>query len=353
MPISSVDDLIVDQPPGQAHDAILQLLNRQVGDTFFSADAFSNAEAWNGIPIIYAKEHPDMEAFETDPEAELRRLRETTGRRADIVGHISDARIETTGHPKLMGKMELTPDPEVFQLIEAGTISPSTGFWCDVDAGSLKGSAVPNHVLIFEEDLVNQPRDRGAVILNKCRNMTAFTNEGKVLSGKNQSRLNEILQAFKSFVEELGAGNSTEQTQPEPVKNKEPDPVTNKMTDELIASKDAEIAKLKDQISLLTTEKEGFANKIAEIETASKEAAWTALKNKLPPGLIHKPEDEAAARDLFESDPFAFTNKLLDLKIEQPKGEHGQEFVNKDETDEEKANRILNVSFNIPGRLHS
>ena len=77
-------------------------------------------------------------------------------------------------------------------------------------------------------------------------------------------------------------------------------------------------------------DKKLLSDKIADIESASKEAAWQALKNKLPPGMVHKAEDEKATRELFESDPVAFTNKLLEIKAET-KGQSGQQFVNKEE----------------------
>src|SRR5574343_1267223 len=122
MPIPSVDDPVVStvDQSGQAHEAILQLVNRQVGDTFFSADAFEpTVTDWNDVPVVYFDEHPDLAAFETNPDAELQRLSEQYGKPAKLAGRVSNARIETTGHPRLMGDLVLNNDPEVFQLIEA------------------------------------------------------------------------------------------------------------------------------------------------------------------------------------------------------------------------------------------
>lgn len=312
----------------RTHEAILQLLNRQVGDTYFPADSFAEAEAWNSIPIVYAQEHPDLDAFEKDPEKELARIAEKTGKRAEIVGHIANARLETTGHPKLMSDLVLNHDPEVFQLVEAGKLSHSTGFWAKPSDGSLKGPVVPNHLLVFEENESNQPRDRGAVILNKAEagDLVAFTNEGRVMSGKNLTKFQSIMQSLQEFFSEITGGEQVEIKVEEEKPQEEETPVTN-MTDEIVASKDAEITALKEQnVALL--------NKIAEQEKAQKDASWAALKNKLPPGWVHTAEKEAETRNLFETEPVAFANKLLEVRTAPSNPVEGQQFVNKDDAND-------------------
>jgi len=333
-------------PDVRGHETILQQLDREIGEDFFPKESFENATAWNTVPIIFAQEHPDLEAYDKDPAAELARLARETGRRADIVGTPANARIETKGRPRLMGDLNWQADPEIQRLFDEGKLATSTAFWANTKNGSLDGLVRPHHVLLFEEDRKNQPRDKGAVVLNKETDMKAFTNEGRVLSGKNASRLNDIFASLKSFIEEIGGGKPEPEPVDEeekPVENKEPepelkteDPITN-MTEEIIASKDAEIADL--------------TAKLQKIEDASKEAAWQSMKNKLPPGLVHTPELEADTRTLFETDSFAFANKLLDLRAEPTKNEDAAQFVNKDD-DKDKANRILSATPVIPGRNH-
>lgn len=338
-----------EDPSGQTHEAILQLLDRQVGDDFFSSDAFEpTVSKWDGIPIIFSPMHPDLVAFETDPAAELSRIRELTGKRADIVGKIANARIEKAGHPKLMGDLVLNDDPDIADLITAGKLSHSTGFWCGTEGGQLKGSVVPNHLLIFEETPMDQPRDRGAVILNKEK-MVAFTNTGRVLAGKNEGRLRSYLEGLWNLLDDMMGTKPVQVTGEEATQPEETQEPKTNMTDELIASKDAEIAKLKEAAQAMQNKVTEVEKKLSEIEEASKDAAWTVLKNKLPKGLVHTPEKEAETRTLFESDPFAFTNKILDTKMVPPTEEEGAAFTNKeDKNDPVSIGRELRMST---GRL--
>ena len=342
-------------PAVQAHPTILQQLNRKIGDDFFPVESFENVADWESVPVILAQEHPDMVAYDLDPAAELARIAETTGRRADVVGTPTNARIERTGRPRLQADLNWNADPDVQRLFNEGKLGVSTGFWAHTKDNQLDGYVKPHHILLFEEDQSNQPRDKGAVVLNKEMNMKSFTNEGRVLSGKNSTRLNEIFEMLKTFIEEITGGSA-------PVTNQEPSEIVQtyteieektNMVDTEIASKDAEIAELKNKISEMESKNTEYANKIAEIETAQKEAAWQALKNKLPPGMVHTPELEKETRDLFESDPVSFTNKLIDLRVEATKPEAGQEFTNQDPVDPvAQRNAILGRRASIPGTLH-
>jgi len=73
-------------------------------------------------------------------------------------------------------------------------------------------------------------------------------------------------------------------------------------------NKDAEIKKLNDTIIELK-------NSLAKIEQDRKDAAWAALKNKIPPGWIDTPEREAEIRKMAETDPLMFSNKLADHRL--------------------------------------
>lgn len=347
-------------PAVQAHPTILQQLNRKIGDDFFPVESFENVADWESVPVILAQEHPDMVAYDLDPAAELARIAETTGRRADVVGTPTNARIETTGRPRLQADLNWNADPDVQRLFNEGKLGVSTGFWAHTKDNQLDGYVKPHHILLFEEDQSNQPRDKGAVVLNKETNMKAFTNEGRVLSWKNSTRLNEIFEMLKTFIEEITGGQQVTNLAPvDPAASievvqtyTEIEEKTN-MTDTEIASKDAEITDLKAQLQKEQDEKKVLADKIAEIETAQKEAAWQALKNKLPPGMVHTPELEKETRDLFESDPVSFTNKLIDLRVEAAtKPEAGQAFTNQDADPVAQRNAILGRRASIPGTLH-
>lgn len=197
-----------------SHDAILQFLNRVIGDLYFPLESFtSTADQWNGIPIVFAKTHPDLKAFDDDRDRELQRIG------GKIVGFINHAHIVTVGHPRLMGQMVFTDDGQCSQYILQGILSLSTGFWCRTNRkifpATLVGNIRPNHVLVFVEDMRNQPRDQGSIILNKeerkycglgmeavcpsCRTgeivegNEPIENKGKTLSAKYHSRFQKIM----------------------------------------------------------------------------------------------------------------------------------------------------------------
>lgn len=206
-----------------SHDAILQFLNRVIGDLYFPLESFtSTADQWNGIPIVFASVHPDLKAFDEDRDRELTRI---GGR---IVGFIQHAHIVTVGHPRLMGQLIFTDDGQCSQFILKGILSLSTGFWCRtnrrVTPATLVGITKPNHVLVFVEDLKNQPKDQGSIILNKeerkyCGlkkeaaslikeageiveaqgSQEQIGNIGKVISSKNLTRFHKIMSKLQEI----------------------------------------------------------------------------------------------------------------------------------------------------------
>jgi len=146
------------------HTAILQTLNRVIGDVIFPVNPFLEAaQKWDGMPIVYANDHPDMDALTANPIAELQRI---GGRE---VGLVRNPRIEPAGHPRLMADMVIN-DPEVDAGIESGEISLSTGFYAADDGFQITGLVTPNHVLVFKETLLEQPKDQGSGFLNHTSN---------------------------------------------------------------------------------------------------------------------------------------------------------------------------------------
>ncbi len=213
-----------------AHEAILQFLDRDIGGTHFGSEHFENVDDWDGVPIVFADEHPDLDAFAEDPDKELQRIQEKTGRRADIVGNVKDSRLETTGHKRLMGALEFSEDPEIKRLIKSGKLSLSTAFRAPKKDGALDGLVKPNHVLVFEEDSENLPVDKGSVILNKepVDGLYSFCNEGRVISGKNKSKLQKYLEDLWDFLTELSGDEQVTNKVPTNPRGYELDPVSKK-----------------------------------------------------------------------------------------------------------------------------
>lgn len=79
-----------------------------------------------------------------------------------------------------------------------------------------------------------------------------------------------------------------------------------------------------------------FAQKEADLLKATRESQWQKIKNSIPKGLTHKPEDEAKVRTEFESDPYGFAVKLTEFQNTVDTPVEGVEFQNQSELDEVK-----------------
>lgn len=251
------------------HDAILQTLDRAVptddgGQFFYASESFASAGDWDGVPLIFAQDHPKPEDYDADPEAELARIK---GR---VVGEVSGAAIANEGHKRLMCKL-MIDDAEVDDLIAEGRISLSTGFFAhkEEDEHGIRtvGPVKPHHVLLFIEDRTSLPRDLGTGVLNKKGE--------KNMAEEEQGRIEELEAA--------------------------------------LAAKD-------EQIAALAAENEELKARLAEYEQREADNKWSALKNKfVPPGMVAKVEDEKALRDLLAKDPVAFINKVEAVRTEATK----------------------------------
>jgi hypothetical protein len=168
------------------HDAILQVLDRKIGSLYFPKEQFEpTVEKWNGIPLVFAVNHPDLFSIRGNSMEDA--LRKVNGA---IVGEVTDARLDIKGHPKLRAMQKfgfLTASKlyhagkisketfdrtraaleEIEKLLAAGKLSLSTAFLAPDDGMRLTDAVLPDHVLLFPEDLQNVPKDLGAGILNK------------------------------------------------------------------------------------------------------------------------------------------------------------------------------------------
>jgi hypothetical protein len=329
--------------PG-THLAILQSLDRKIGGICFRADQFAESvEDWNGAPVIFAPEHPNLDAYDADPAAELARI---GGR---VVGAVANARIETAGHPRLMGDLPFGGDPEVEQLCADGKLSHSTAFRTrPITNATITSPPRPHHVLVFEEVPGEaMPKDPGAWILN----MTDHTNAGKVISTANAGTLKSAIKAlvglFKDMTgeaEPFFANQEAPVAEPAPADDGPAEPAAAQETpidmnetevaemvqkavaekDVALTQKDAEIANLREQL--------------ATHEQAAKDATWTAIKNTLPVGWTDTADKEQEIRAMAETRPLEFAQKLATMPRPDPTktAEQGAEFANK-EADESLA----------------
>lgn len=166
------------------HDVILERLNQTLhyqdhGDIFYSEQPFLNSiNKWDGIPIIFANEHPDFNAFDDDPNKELKNIK------GAIVGRVTAPKVELTGTSRVEAIFSID-NPVIENLIKEGKIAHSPGFRYQADSKNHLTSVSPHHVLIFIQDAKNQPRDKGAMILNK-EDTDTMTEDGILSDIKNK-----------------------------------------------------------------------------------------------------------------------------------------------------------------------
>jgi hypothetical protein len=307
----------------QLHEAILQTLNRKVGKTYFTAEAFQqNLDAWEGVPLIYAQTHPDLDAVEKDLKSAVESVK---GR---IVGKLHNPRIAVEGHPRLVGDLDWGTDAEVEKLWHEGKLSHSTAFRSTTDGERLVGPVRPNHILLFMEDEKNAPGDGMAVILNK----TDAKGDGILNRLKNWLGNPPSLGNDETPPAEVGVANKEgerEMAEKEleakleamgkeiEVLNKKVSEleVSNKQKDDLVAQKDKAIAELQGVVGT-------YKQKEAD-------ARWEAFKAKMPKGMVHA-EKEAESRKRFDSDPAGLAMEVLDFNQKEKNlpGEEGFEHTN-------------------------
>jgi len=326
-------------------------------------DSFKQSvNAWEGIPVVYANDHPDMKLFSENPTKALEDIKGV------IVGQVSKPYIATDGHPRLMSGITNT-NSDVERLIKGGKASLSTGFIGAADKASKILSVTPNHVLLFKEDSENMPKDHGALILNK-ENYIEFTNRGEIMadetltdkikqpvidlynaiigtdkppnpgadhshnSGTRTTQEVENMEEVDKLSNELTTANKDigEMTSKLEIANKEIGDITTKLE---IANK--EIETNKETITGLETKVKEFEQKEVDALAVKRDEQWAEIKNKLPPGLTHKEDDEKALRGEFDTDPYTFSAKYVGILNQDGRGESGAEFVPGDPDSQEAA----------------
>lgn len=283
------------------HEAILQTLERKVGDIFLPISAFENVDSWKGIPVIYASDHPDMDAWEADPEAELARIK------GKIVGEIERAEIDKVGHPKLKALLSLLDDPEIEAKIKEGKLSLSTGFWAmpskEGELRSISGEIEPQHLLVFDEDLRNIPKDHGSMFLNKKGNDEEVRQLGRRLA-EDPAEVNAVLNRLGSLLDEEKKGK-------EKAEQKESVSMGDEKIDEKMTSLEASLNKVQAEASAKDAVIEGLKVELEAFRQKEKDSEWATVKGLLPIGMVHKDEDEKILREMMDKAPAKFIIEVL------------------------------------------
>jgi len=309
------------------HDALLQTLDRKVGSFYLTVESFAaSVDKWNGIPLIFAKDHPDQVKLTKDLLSEIEKI---GGR---LVGAAADARVETTGHPRLMGQLDFD-DEEADKLWEDGRLSLSTAFSCNLDDNRRTvGPIEPNHILLFEETAKDRPGDPGTFILNKKQG-TAGEEEGIELIDKLKRWVARLI----SNQERSADGETSEGNGETTMNEKEYEQKlasAAKETEELnhkLASKDAEVGNLREAIKTKDVEIAKVQGELAAFNAKLADEKWVAKKAICAPGRVHG-DKEKETRTLYENDKDAFyaqvlSDQLLGFKQKSGTSEEGLTFT--------------------------
>jgi hypothetical protein len=307
------------------HDAIIQTLERHLGydedwyPLYFPTDVYASAlDTVNDARIIFTSGiHPDFDQYEINPE---QAVRDVGGR---FAGYLTNARIDTIGHPTACATLALDSDPDIEQLIKEGklSVSPSVGVTRD-EAGDIIKMKFQN-LLVFPETPGGMavPGDPGTKILNSKKNPKY-----------NPSQIDDNLN-------ENSGSTMTEKTVIETVEKPVIDPAITAQIKEMAAqftafqnkTNDLE-TQLKAKDEALAKEKEAFAQFTAKIEAdkvAAKELEFMGLIHDplFPEGMLKAENAEAELKAEFQASPAQFTRRILSVYAAQNAflGKHGKE----------------------------
>ena len=308
--------------PSSQHQTVFQGLNEEVDwngkKVRYGLENFRGTEPdWAKAKMVYADRHPDPFRMLLDPVGAMKAV---NGR---VVGYAKDLTVKETGQPRLEGTSIFT-DPEVEDLYSQGHLSLSTSFiaFLDGEGTSIKGRVHPNHIYVFDRRKT-KPRDRMAMFLNSEDSM-AENDEVKGLFAK----ILEMLEALGKPPAPAPAGIANTSTGD--------DTRELKMKEQITALENA-LADAKTQVETLKTENKTLKDTVVGFENAqkeaAKEAAWTTIKAKLPVGMLNTDEMAASTRKMFEEQPEAFANAILDLKFKAGTKDQGGEFNNSEDED--------------------
>lgn len=244
-----------------AHDAIIQTLDRSVKGVSYPPELYNDAIKDTSIPLVFADVHPDPYLYETDPEAALQAVK---GRH---VGYATNGHVITEGHPRAMAKLHYD-DSELDSLYNDGKLSLSPAVWrTKNEKGETTGVKLQN-ILLFPEDSIHVPGDKGTFILNQEANMA------------DDNRVEALLK------EQIEAGK------------KELDRVTGEFS-----TFQEENKALKGQVTTFQEENEALKKENTDLKKTildqDKNQDFTAFMEKIPDGMKHTDEQKTALKDKF------------------------------------------------------
>ena len=284
------------------HDLIIQGLNQSLDyggrPVHYPVEPFaSSQDAWNSKKAVYVPDgtHIPTAEFNADPIGSVKKYGGT------IVGDFQNTAVQTAGKARLQSQAFIT-EKSVDDKILSGDILVSSAF----NAGgtnSIEGPVIPSYVLLFDRDKAT-PRDKSTMFLNsEPSEDTDMADEAVIIS-----ELTRDLKEEKSTTERL----NTEA----------------KGMDGQIVELTGTVERLNSEAVDAKTENESLKTQLTEFMNAKSESDWNSIKATLPPGLVAKPEDEKALRELMNTDVHAYTMKIMSVARPDETKKEGTEYTN-------------------------
>jgi len=299
------ESLFIGNPEKNLHDVIIQGLDQSLEysgqQVEYPIEPFlASQNAWDGVPAIYVPngKHIPTAAFNGNPKTAL----EEYG--GEIVGTFENTKVLTAGKPRIQSQARITNE-QIEAKIQAGSIRLSSAFNAS-GTNSIQSPVIPSYVLLFDKDAAT-PRDKTSMFLNsEPSEETDMADEAVKIS-----ELNRDLKEEKATTERL----NTEA----------------KGLDGQIVELTGTVERLNSEAVDAKTENESLKTQLTEFMNAKAESDWNTLKaSSIPKGLVAKPEDEKALRELMNTDVHAFYGKIMSVARPDETKKEGTEFTNTD-----------------------
>jgi len=299
----NTESTFIGNPEKNLHDVILQGLDQSLEysgqKVNYPVDPFrTSQDDWNGIKAVYVPsgKHIPTAAFNSNPKEAL----EAYG--GKIVGEFQNSQVITAGKARLQSQAHITDD-EIEAAIMEGKISLSSAFNA-AGTNAIQSPIIPSYVLLFDKDVAN-PRDKTSMFLN-----TENTSEDTDMADEavKISELKRDLSDEKATTERLNTETKAQDAQ--------------------IVELTGTVERLNSEAIDAKTENESLKTQLTEFMNAKAESDWNALKATLPPGLVAKPEDEKALRELMNTDVLAYTMKIMSVTRPDETKKEGTEYNN-------------------------
>ena len=297
----NTDSTFIGNPGKGIHDVILQGLDQSLNyagqQVNYPVEPFKASQgAWDGVPAVYVPsgKHIPTAAFNSNPKEAL------AAYGGKIVGQFQNSKVITAGKARLQSQAHISDDGIEAAIME-GKIRVSSAFNA-AGTDAIQSPIIPSYVLLFDKDVAS-PRDKSSMFLNTdSSEETDMSDEVKI------SELKRDLRDEKATVERLNTESIDR--------------------DAKIVELTGTVERLNSEATETKTENESIKAQWSEFMNTKADRDWNSLKATIAPGLVAKPEDEKALRELMNTDVLAFTQKIMSVERPAETKREGSEYLN-------------------------